>query len=94
MRIGGAASLKHLPDIAQCGEVPASHAVGNEVAAIRFAAQGGHLYPVVEDQIAGVGQGDRIIVGKGRAALRQTYSRSTDKTAVLPRRSSRLGRAC
>lgn len=65
MRIGGAASLKHLPDIAQRGEVPAPYAIGNEVAAFRFAAQGRYLNTVAEDQLAGIGQGDRIVVGEG-----------------------------
>jgi hypothetical protein len=64
---GVAASLKHLPDIANGGETATTHTISNEVAAFLFATQGRYSYPVVEDQLAGFGQRYGIILGGDHA---------------------------
>jgi hypothetical protein len=74
------ASLKHLPDISDGREVSATDAIGDEGAAFRFPAQGRYLDPVVEDQLAGIGQGDRIIVGGGDAHTRLLPAASPSPT--------------
>jgi hypothetical protein len=90
VRIADAASLEHLSDVANGGEVPTTNAIRSEVAAFRLAAQGRYLDPVAEYLLAGLGQGNGVIVNGGAVVDHVALYYGCGKPCFLDRRVRQL----